>query len=347
MSENSNIEWTDNTANLWWGCTEVLNNPCCDNCYAKTWDARFDGDHWGNDRPRRAIKSIWSNLAKWQRQADKGGKRTRVFTMSMGDIFEKSMPLETPIVVSGKEYTSTGELRDLFFRFIESGLHPSLDFQLLTKRPQNITRMIPPSWLINPPPNVWYGTSVGDKSNLPQIDALRKVPAAVRFLSIEPLLEDLGELDLTGIHWVIVGGESGHQARPLNPEWVRSIRDQCQAAGVAFFFKQWGEWIARDQWLSSGRVLAGVPDKAYTNRMPIDGDQVYRVGKKEAGRLLDGVEWSQFPTATRQTIICPKCEAVQPARVDHAPNDVWAIYVHHCTECQYVIMESEWEQVNS
>lgn len=113
-----------------------------------------------------------------------------------------------------------------------------------------------------PLPNVWLGVSIEDQKNKNRIDILRQTPAAIRFLSIEPLLEDIGKLDLTGIDWVIVGGESGPGARPMHPDWARSVRDQCQAAGVAFFFKQWGG-----------------------------------VRKKDAGALLDGREWREFPRA--------------------------------------------------
>lgn len=183
-----------------------------------------------------------------------------------------------------------------------------------------------------PIPSVWLGVSVEDrKHGLPRIDVLRAIPACVRFLSIEPLLEDLGEIDLTGISWVIVGGESGHGARPCHPAWVRSIRDQCKAAGVAFFFKQWGEWKpigemteAENDALYVSRKQAGphqdqvAIDECYGRRCLVDthslqfdgkpghrsdcipgrqvpSHQMFRLGKKVAGRLLDGVEHSEFP----------------------------------------------------
>ncbi len=142
--------------------------------------------------------------------------------------------------------------------------------------------------------NVWLGVSVEDrKYGLPRIDYLCQIPAAVRMLSCEPLLEDLGEVDLTGIHWVITGGESGPNARPAHPDWFRSLRDQCQAAGVAFHFKQWGEYCRSNQLPpnghSSGEWLARI------DRTTVEGDVVYRVGKKAAGRLLDGREHNDFP----------------------------------------------------
>jgi protein gp37 len=133
-----------------------------------------------------------------------------------------------------------------------------------------------------PLPNVHLGVSVEDrKYGLPRIEHLRSVPAVVRFLSIEPLLEDLGTLDLTGIHWVIVGGESGSGARPMDPAWVRSIRDQCVAAGVSFFFKQWGEWAPNI-----------TPEAALDFVSP---SSMYKAGKKKAGRVLDGRTWDELP----------------------------------------------------
>lgn len=156
---------------------------------------------------------------------------------------------------------------------------------------------IPEKWLDNSPwldlsgpmmrwPlfNVWIGVSVGNRAALPRIDSLREAPAAVRFLSLEPLLENLGEINLEGIHWVIVGGESGHGARPMNPVWVRDIRDQCTAAGVAFHFKQNGEFVSVSEVAGEGAHFQFS-----------DGATVRRVGKKAAGRTLDGRTWDELP----------------------------------------------------
>jgi protein gp37 len=150
---------------------------------------------------------------------------------------------------------------------------PWITYQILTKRIDRAEGRVP-----DPPlPNVWLGVSVENRANLARIDLLRNTPAAVRFLSLEPLLEDLGTFDLTGIDWVICGGESGPDARPMHPNLARSIRDQCVAEKVPFFFKQWGEWGPFGQ-ASTGHENALV-----------------KVGKKKAGALLDGVEWRQFP----------------------------------------------------
>jgi protein gp37 len=138
-----------------------------------------------------------------------------------------------------------------------------------------------------PLPNVWIGVSVGTRATLSRIDHLRETPAAVRFISLEPLLEDLGTLDLRGIHWVIVGGESGPGARPMHPDWPRAIRDQCVSAGVPFFFKQWGEWGP-----SEGKAFYKGPVPEFR---PANDAGLARVGKKAAGRLLDGREWNDMP----------------------------------------------------
>ena len=129
------------------------------------------------------------------------------------------------------------------------------------------------------------GVSVEDRARLARVDDLRATPAALRFLSLEPLLEDLGQIDLRGIDWVIVGGESGPRARPMHPDWARSLRDQCAAAGVPFFFKQWGEWQPCD-WPPAHAECA--KERWSTARGS-------RVGKKAAGRLLDGREWNEYP----------------------------------------------------
>lgn len=159
-----------------------------------------------------------------------------------------------------------------------------------------------------PLPNVWLGVSVEDQARKDRIDQLRTIPAAVRFLSLEPLLQDLGSLDLDGIGWVIVGGESGPGARPMHPDWARSIRDQCQAAGVPFFFKQHGEWLSIHecygiaQAIDQGKYDVGEwhPEGSFERGCicGIGNGTVVRVGKKVAGRLLDGRTWDEMPTTT-------------------------------------------------
>jgi protein gp37 len=163
------------------------------------------------------------------------------------------------------------------------------------------SRLIPyRTW---PLPNVWLGVSVEDRSQRQRIDQLRETPAALRFLSLEPLIEDLGELDLRGIGFCILGGESGPGARPMRPDWARSARDQCVAAGVPFFFKQWGEWEPgvlgqRATYYScahGGVLMAG----ENVQRRDDGAVRFVRVGKRAAGRLLDGQEWNELPEARR------------------------------------------------
>lgn len=203
-------------------------------------------------------------------------------------------------------------------------------FQILTKRPERLRAYVKsrdadfpsgatpirigenfdaaPGWVVCGIERAWFGVSVGNRAALPRIDILRDTPAAVRFVSFEPLLEDLGTLDLRGIHWAIVGGESGPKARPIqpmHPDWVRSIRNQCLKAGVSFFFKQWGEWRPRHaedgengERLNTPMIrltLKGRNGQDLSNAS--DGGDVWmqRFGKKRAGRLLDGAEWSEFP----------------------------------------------------
>jgi protein gp37 len=247
MAETTEIAWTDSTFNPWWGCSKV--GPGCDHCYAEALDRRTGGDYWGAAKtPRTMSADNWRKPARWQEAAKASGIRRRVFCGSMCDWTDKNAP----------------ELqRARLWSLIRST--PMLDWQLLTKRAPNIARCLPVDWG-DGYENVWLGVTVENrKHGLPRIEHLRRVPAKVRFLSIEPLLEDLGRIDLTGIHWVIVGGESGHGARPMDASWVESIRRQCYTAGVAFFFKQWGGKFA-------GRIAKG-------------------------GCLLDGIEVKQWPNA--------------------------------------------------
>ena len=270
MSENSKIEWTDHTFNPWWGCIEV--SPACDNCYARTFAKRVGLNIWGQagETGRRFFgDKHWDEPLKWDRKAGEAGSRRRVFCASMADVFERNADLD--------------EHRARLWTLIERT--PNLDWLLLTKRPQNILTMIPDAWKRAAQPNVWYGTTVEDQHYAEvRLPYLLNVPAVVRFISAEPLL---GPLDLAPwlvygpekaewclrhygdsqpLSWVITGGESGGKARAADPGWYRDLRDQCVPAGVAFHFKQWGEH-----------------------------NEVGRVGRKAAGRILDGRTWDEFP----------------------------------------------------
>lgn len=257
--QNSKIEWTDHTANLWIGCTEV--HEGCDNCYARVLNNRWGHKNWGNDLPRRAVKKVWGDFVRWQKEAAAAGRIDRVFVGSMMDIFEKPVSLEKMAVQdgTGKVYLNTGDLRQKFFDEVVPA-SPNLQFLLLTKRPSNINKMIPDSWKTNPPANVIFGTSVVNQATADRLIPQLLEVKGKRFLSCEPLLDEVnlcevtyhGQLynPLTGvadimpvidapkIHWVIVGGESGHKRRPFSTEWAYWLHSQCFSANVPFFMKQ-------------------------------------------------------------------------------------------------------------
>jgi protein gp37 len=220
MAENTKIQWTNHTFNPWWGCTKI--SPACDHCYAADWAKRFrKGRLWEGARERKGAVS-WDGPVKWNRKAAARGIRLRVFCASMADVFDNQAP---------------HEWRSDLWRLIEDT--PHLDWLLLTKRPQLVRRMAPgrdwSGW-----GHIWLGATVENQEEADRrISHLLNTPARTRFLSCEPLLEAI-EPDLSGIHWVICGGESGSKdkARMMDPAWARRLRDQCSAAGVAFFMKQ-------------------------------------------------------------------------------------------------------------
>jgi len=239
MATNSKIEWTHHTANLWWGCSAV--HAGCDNCYAEALAKRYGHQIWGNDTPRALVKSVWKDLDRYQVDAQKAGEIHRVFVGSMMDIFEKDMPLvdfkHAPVIIDGFQMR-TGQLRQELFERISRGRYPNLMLLLLTKRPSNINKMIPEQWKINPPSNVMFGTSPVDQQTFDNlVQHLLKVNGR-RFLSIEPQLGDIALGHLTGIDWIIQGGESGSGRRPFSLEWAKSMRQQCAQVGVPYFFKQ-------------------------------------------------------------------------------------------------------------
>jgi len=308
MAENSGIEWTDHTFNPWSGCTKV--SPACDNCYAEAL-AKRSPRTFGSWQPggarKRTSDAYWKQPLSWDRKACLAGKPTRVFCASMADVFDNQVP---------------DEWRRNLWRLI--WCTPNLRWLLLTKRPQNIARMLPnedsttpyPSWG-DGWPNVWLGATVENQAEADRrILHLLRVPAKLRFLSCEPLLGplnlapylDMGE-PLAGsrrfaraLHWVIAGGESGPKARPMHPNWVRSLRDQCQAAGVPFFFKQWGGWCpdetlpGRLAWLSpDGTLVSGGIAEVHQAACAKPCRLMNQVGKRAAGALLDGREWREVP----------------------------------------------------
>ena len=242
MGENSNISWTDHTFNPWLGCQRV--SPGCKHCYAETLVTnRMKLNVWGSPKTterKRTSESTWRQPLAWDRKAQREGKRAKVFCASLADVFE--------------DHAQVAPWRVELFALIE--VTPHLDWQLLTKRPENLRRFLPPSWLDKPRANVWLGTTVEDQKRANErIPHLLATKAVVRFLSCEPLLEAVNLADyLTagmhrgpvrfephrGIDWVIVGGESGSKARPFNVEWAEFLLADCKRAGVPCFIKQLG-----------------------------------------------------------------------------------------------------------
>lgn len=389
MAENTKIEWCDSTFNPWTGCTKV--GPGCDHCYAEGWAKRSGLVQWGPGAERRRTSAAnWKKPLQWnaerfvectkcgwrgeQRKAHSGGTqcpacsfgqetlkpaRRRVFCASLADVFDNEVPAEWRA--------------DLFWLIHST---PNLDWLLVTKRIGNAAGMMRAAMLeIDPSgewpapwPNVWLGITVVNQAEADRdIPKLLKIPAAVRFLSMEPLL---GPVDIEpyitscngcgnqgsqggyligydqhaqslcgkacsrsaiggegpSIDWVVVGGESGPGARPMHLQWARDIRDQCEAAGVPFLFKQWGEWETgfqrsdgtpvfrqfdtHEQWVAkaSSWVNGGICLDRNGKQLQRGADMaeardagnfpvtiMHKVGKKKAGRLLDGREHNGFP----------------------------------------------------
>ncbi len=231
MAENSKIEWTDHTLNLWWGCAKV--HTGCKNCYAETLSNRWGNDVWGKDKSRKGIKSAFPDLKKYQKQAAKENKLVKVFCGSMMDIFETGKPLSNPTRhIEGFMIKRTSWLRQRLFEEISIGKYNNLIFLFLTKRPDNIASG-------DAPKNVWFGTSISDQKTADiYVDQLRKHKKANLFLSIEPQVGPINSLNLDGIKWVIQGGESGHKKRPFEIEWAETIRDISMQLNIPYFFKQ-------------------------------------------------------------------------------------------------------------
>ena len=239
MSKHSSIEWTDATWNPVRGCTKI--SPGCKHCYAETLAERFRGVPGHPYEQGFDLRLVPEKLGEPQRWR----APRRIFVNSMSDFFHEAIPDDYILRVADA--------------MVRADWHT---YQILTKRAARMRSLLSTSLRrVAAAKHIWWGVSVEDQAyGVPRIAELQASPARVRFLSIEPLLEDLGALDLTGIGWVIVGGESGRGARPMRAEWVRGLRRQCRAARVPFFFKQWGG-----------------------------------VQKKRSGRLLDGRTWDEMP----------------------------------------------------
>ncbi|WEE79406.1 phage Gp37/Gp68 family protein [Comamonas testosteroni] len=320
MAENTKIEWTDHTFNPFIGCTKV--SPGCDNCYAENlMDTRMGKVIWGPKGERvRTSPANWNKPLKWNANHAaffaEHGRRQRVFCASLADVFDNAVD---------------PQWREDLFKLIEAT--PNLDWLLLTKRIGNVSNMLPvPFDFAKLYPNVWIGATVVNQEEADRdIPKLLAVDAAVRFLSMEPLLGpvnlehacDLAEAQVCKgtwkdmadpikcaaalrrgsvalLDWVIVGGESGPGARPMHPNWARSLRDQCQDAGTDFLFKQWGEWMPAEKDGDTVKLTFAAdgphgPANPEFHDWP-DGTVSARVGKKAAGRLLDAFTWDEFPS---------------------------------------------------
>lgn len=244
MSTTSRIEWTEQTWNPVVGCTKI--SPGCKHCYAETMSRRLKAMGVPGYEDGFKLRLMPQRLSEPLRRK----KPTTYFVNSMSDLFHDGVP---------------DDYIDQVFDVIRQT--PQHTYQVLTKRAERMAEYFRNREV---PRNAWMGVSVENrKDGVPRIDHLRQVPARIRFLSVEPLLQDIGQIDLTSIHWVIVGGESGPKARPMQLAWVESIRQQCEDQRAAFFFKQWGGWGADGQ----------------------------RRAKSANGRLLNGRLWDQMPSS--------------------------------------------------
>lgn len=269
MAETS-ISWTDFSFNPWIGCMKV--GPGCDHCYAETWDARGmqgTATRWGHaaDRTRTGVQN-WNKPRAWNRAASYAGERHRVFCASLADVFDNH-----PSIID--------DWRHELARLITAT--PCLDWMLLTKRIGNAKRYLDLMFPLGIPRNVWIGATVVNRDEmLRDGHKLMAIDAKVRFWSVEPMLAPLGEIPSDIMpELIICGGESGKGARPMHPDWARELRDQCVAGKKAFHFKQWGEWSADALLYTSTKGECPPPSM--------------RVGKKAAGRLLDGRTWDEMP----------------------------------------------------
>jgi protein gp37 len=229
MTQNSKIEWTDHTANFWWGCFKVSDG--CKNCYAESLSKRYGKQIWGppSITTREVKKAVWKDILKWDAEAKAEGIRRRVFVSSMSDFLE--------------DHPMVDEWRTQAMKIIER--LEWLDVLILTKRPENIHLVS--RWVPGWPEHVWMGTSVENNDSFrKRVPALLDIPASIRFLSVEPQLEMIhlphtGDILWQGeIHWVICGGESGAKHRPFDITWARQLREDCRLSGTAFFMKQLG-----------------------------------------------------------------------------------------------------------
>ena len=259
------IEWTNETWNPITGCSHASEG--CQNCYAEKMHKRLNA--MGQAKYSKPFNEVvFHNNCIFSGTM---GKRKMIFVNSMSDTFHQKI--------------TNDQIETILYECEFNSWH---NFQILTKRAERIPDF-------NYPKNVWLGVTVEMAKYKNRIDFLRKTNATVKFLSCEPLLEDLGELDLRGIDWVICGGESGKKARPMHPDWVRNIKRQCKEQGVPFFFKQWGEWKPASDETTLGEIKNSKNKHLYCF---LDGVYFKKLGKGCSGCLLDGKEYKEFPKRT-------------------------------------------------
>lgn len=297
MADRTKIEWADSTANLWIGCTKL--SPGCDNCYAEAdWDKRKHRVSWGPHGDRSFCQAGWDVIRKMQRRAERNGgvdpelgRKRRIFVNSLSDFFDN----HRSIIWRSEAFGLFEACRDVILI-------------LVTKRPENVIWMVPDHWLLPGgwPAHVWLLTSAEDQARYDhRWPILRDIPGpTVRGLSCEPLLGPILLRDLLHLDWCIIGGESGHGARPMHPAWVHSLRDQCVSASVPFMFKQWGEFgPASIHPVGTGKVSVVCTDgehltgpAAVTSRWDDSHAEIIaRFGKAIAGRQLDSRTWDEVP----------------------------------------------------
>lgn len=348
MGENTNIEWAHHTFNPWEGCTKV--GPGCDHCYAETRNKRFHGGNWGAGAPRRRTSPAnWAKPRRWNTQAAEKGVRYRVFCASLADVFDNEVPTEWRADLF-KLISETPHLDWLLLtKRIGNVIGMVTEVAEIPRQGSHSGHLMAHHWRNGrPPANVWLGATVVNQQEADRdIPKLLDTPATVRWLSMEPLLGPVNiskwlhrgdhglaemdpmaasmlsasEADGTGwvrpaVDWVIVGGESGADARPMHPEWAFDLRDQCIAAGVPLLFKQWGEWVPRSscyhtfadgnscsdldpecqKWPCIRLTFSGRDGRLLENGGGTGSEAfMQRLGKKAAGRLLDGRTWDRFP----------------------------------------------------
>jgi len=273
MADETRIEWTDRTFNPWTGCTKI--SPGCDHCYAESWSKRSGHVVWGNNPRKRTTDAYWKAPHAWQAQAQKfqleSGRRQRVFCASLADVFDNKV---------------NSDWRVDLFKLIRNT--PDLDWQLLTKRPQNILNMLPDDWGDSGYHNVWLGFTAEDQIRFDQRKKyIQKIPARVWFVSYEPAI---GALRIKPSDptpgWIIIGGESGGGARPMSPEWVTDIMADCASLEIAPFFKQWGNY--------ANNPLTGQPTMSRQDQK--DMDPYGKGGGLVGGRLV-----REFPIRKNMT----------------------------------------------